>query len=169
MRSCTRCHLSKIAKRIVNNKGNRNADILVISDNPSTTDELFGHILSGQEGKLLDAMFDDAFLNAGVLKEDIYITSCIRCRPTDTWRGETREPENAEILGCTYHVMNTVFKVKPRIIFLMGNVTEKYYQKEFTDAHTIHHVAFLLKQGGKASPWYQTNLRIIEEALKNDR
>lgn len=164
---CTRCPLSAIAKKPIENRGDRKADVLIISDNPSQADEILENVLSGQDGKLLDMLFKDATDTLGIEPINYYATAMIRCRPTDTWRGETREPEYSEVLGCTYNLMNVVDKMRPRIIFLMGKLTDKYLKKEFPEAHTIQHISFLLKQGGKSSPWYNTNLRTIMEALKN--
>ena len=119
----------------------------------------------GPEGQLLEILFADAFRILKIEPLDIFVTSIVRCRPVDIKRGPTREPNSNEILACTNRVLTVMHKTRHKYIFLIGKVVQKFYKKEYPDAAVLQPIRFLLKQGGKASPWYNSNLRIILETL----
>lgn len=164
---CKNCNLSQFNTKQINNNGLEcSAKILLIVDYPNRVDETLGCIFSGEEDKIFQALLNDAFNIKNILPLNYMITSIVKCRPTDTMKGATREPTIAEILACMPKLMHTITKVKPKIILLSGDLVKRFYSKEFPDAYIIQPMGFLLKQGGVNSPWYRTNLRIILQSLK---
>jgi len=163
---CKKCRLGIIDKGVIKNWGSSKAPILVLIDNPSKVDESFGRLMFGPEGKLLQELFKDAFDALGIKPLHIYVTSIVRCRPTEAKREPTREPSSDEVLSCTQRLMGVLQKVKPKHIFLAGKIVERYYKKELPDAYGLQPIRFILKQGGKSSPWYLSSLRTIMEAIR---
>jgi len=160
-----------IAKTIPVPNEIRETHTLVIIEMPTQADLVFGKFLTGQEGRLFNAMFEQASEGLPIEKRLYVITGMVRHRPYDIMLLKDklvkvgREPNAKEIIDGIPDVMSMYHKVKPKVIFLIGKTTERFYFKEFPDAYQLQPMNFLVKQGGANSPWYKTNLRMIEEAL----
>ena len=162
-KQCNRCNLAKFRKKIVQGRGSIPADILFIGESPGKAENITGRAFTGRSGKLLNSMIKDA---APSLKLSYYITNIVFCRPTDSKHGDNREPTSEEVLACYPNLNNLIQRVKPKQIIFIGKISEGYYKKEFPDAITIQRPSFLLRQGGKASAYYLTNIRILSEVFE---
>lgn len=164
---CTRCMLSTHAKRHISYRASAGkANIMFIVGYPNVSDEAIGKILSKKEIDLLELMLSEVAHIQASIPLSYIVVPMVLCRPTDSARGETREPDANEILACSWNVTHTYRRLKPKRIFLCGKLVERFYKKEIPESHTIQSFDFLLKQGGDNSPWYKTNLRIMMDALK---
>jgi len=142
LEKCVNCSLSKTRRRIVNNRGNPKSPLLLIVDNPGMGEEVLNNFMAGIEGKFLRDIFYEAFEEAEVKYMDYYVTGMIRCRPANSVGGPTREPSSTEILACHNHLWKTLSYTDPKHIFLVGNLAEKYLQKELPHAVTILPIKF---------------------------
>ena len=61
-------------------------------------------------------MLDEALNEAGLKREDVFITSVIKCRPP-----QNRKPNKKEIELCLPYLEDQMDAIRPRIICLMGN------------------------------------------------
>jgi DNA polymerase len=141
-------------------RGSCPAKILFIGEAPGKTEDLLGEPFVGASGKLLDAMLEDA----GYTNE-YYITNTVFCRPTDEPFGANREPKDNEVLACRKNFMRIFEVVKPRFVIFVGKVAERFYSKEFPHSVTILHPSFILRKGGKISPFYMHNVNILKRVL----
>jgi len=148
---------------MVPGRGSIPADILFIGEAPGKSENITGEAFTGRSGKLLNQLIKDA---APEMKLSYYITNIIFCRPCDEKQGDTRQPTSEEVLACYPNLFKKIQEVQPKQIVFIGKVSQECYRKEFPDAVAIQHPAFLLKQGGKASPYYLTNVRILEEVFE---
>ena len=160
-KGCTSCGLHKYRRNIVKGRGNIPAKLLLIGEAPGRSEDLIGQAFIGPAGKLLDRMLHEAEINC-----TYYIINTVLCRPCDDRKGDNREPKASEVLACTSNVLQLIGKVKPEKVIFVGKVAQRYYKKEFPNALTILHPAFLLRQGGPASPYYTANLRAIKSFMK---
>ncbi len=165
---CTKCGLHKFRRQIVVGRGDKPADMLFIGEAPTKTEDLLGKPFIGPSGKLLDQMINDAVrLTGSTITPSYYITNTVLCRPTDEKYGENREPNSYEVAACTPNILDIVAMVQPRIVVFVGKISEHYYKREFPHSVFIQHPVFLLKQGGKASSWYQGNIQTLAEVFSN--
>jgi|WetSurMetagenome_2_1015567.scaffolds.fasta_scaffold40621_6 uracil-DNA glycosylase family 4 len=163
IKSCTLCALSKTRRTIIIGYGCcLPCNILFIGEGPNKVDDLIGHLIFSQESKLLDEMIIKSGLNYCTK----YFTNIVLCHPTDSFGGKQRNPTKQEILTCTNNIKLIYKQYKPKIIITIGELPERYYKKFFSSSKTfcIQSLKFLLETGGKASPHYLKNIRILEEA-----
>ena len=144
-------------KHIVTGRGSIPADVLFIGEAPDASDNLRGQAFVGESGRVLDTLIE----KVGI--ESYYMTNVVLCRPINEFQGANREPTQEEVLACMDNVIKIISKVHPKIVVLLGKVAQKYYGREFPDAIHLQHPDFLSKQGGTRSPYYMTNLRILQE------
>lgn len=163
--NCGKCKLHKTRKRVVSNFGSNEADVLVILDYPSNVDETLGTLFSGKVKLLFKKMLMEASQALGKPVPGFYVTAILKCRPTDKKNGDSREPKTQEILACAPQFFSSLSVNPYKCVFFVGKLVDKFYRKEFTYARVLQSIHFLEQQGGNISAWYQTNLRIMMEAL----
>jgi DNA polymerase len=169
-RQCRKCKLCDSRRNVVIGRGISPADILFIGEAPGKTEDLLGYAFVGPSGKLLDEMINSALIILGKGKIDLsyYITNTVLCRPTDSLQSENRKPNILEVVSCTPNVMKIFSFVNPKMIILVGKVAQNLYGKEFKSIGVnILHPSFILRQGGKRSPYYLQTVRILAESLND--
>jgi uracil-DNA glycosylase family 4 len=128
--ACERCKLSKTRKNIVFGSGNRDAQILLVTDTPTlkeeslthhnTTDirwavKAFQHAL-GSQGIPIGAAAEMFF-------ENIFVTNAVMCCPTfpqGDREGELTEPGWAHVKMCRDRLLEVIYEVDPNIIIAAG-------------------------------------------------
>ena len=109
---CKKCNLCNDRKNAVPGKGNQNADIVFIGEAPGKNEDLLGEPFVGIAGKKLD----EALKNSGLVRNEVYITNIVKCRPP-----KNRTPNDTERMMCSDYLENELTIIKPKIICLMGN------------------------------------------------
>lgn len=168
---CNKCKISEKRKHLVIGRGDIPADVLFIGEAPGKSEDTMGVPFVGPSGFLLNTMIEEA---SRKLKLDeipaYYIINTILCRPyvldesKDNYLAN-REPTAVEIFNCTPHVLNIIAEVKPKVTIFVGKVAETAYKSELKTSVRIYHPSFLLRYGGKTSPHYMSNIRLIEKAF----
>ena len=111
---CKKCNLCNDRKNAVPGKGDQNADIVFIGEAPGKNEDLLGEPFVGIAGKKLD----EALKNSGLVRNEIYITNIVKCRPP-----KNRAPNDAERMMCNDYLENELAVIKPKIICLLGNTS----------------------------------------------
>ncbi|MEO9309125.1 MAG: uracil-DNA glycosylase [Nitrososphaera sp.] len=109
---CTDCQLCKTRTNAVPGVGNPTAQIMFIGEAPGRTEDLRGEPFVGSAGKKLDAILE----KNGILRESVYITNVVKCRPPDN-----RVPTQEEIYACSKYLEAEINAIKPKIICILGN------------------------------------------------
>jgi DNA polymerase len=73
---CRRCDLCNGRSRIVVDRGNPAAEILIISERPGNNEDLSGQAFVGRSGELLDKILASIGLDAN---RDTLITNVVKC------------------------------------------------------------------------------------------
>jgi DNA polymerase len=172
LKNCSRCSIAKGRRNFVQGRGSIPADLLFIGEAPGKSENLLGEPFVGPSGNLLEYMLKDLSKRLH-LKEMIsfFITNVILCRPYVTDEssvdyGNNRTPSPNEIINCFPYVIAICKKVNPKFVVFIGAVSEEMFSGEFPLHIKIYHPAFLLKHGGQRSSFYQTDIRLLEEAYK---
>lgn len=116
VKQCRKCRLCETRKNVVFGVGNREADIMFISEGPGADEDAQGEPFVGKAGKLMNMAFD----MLGVKREEVYIANIVKCRPPNN-----RNPQDDEAENCLDYLRNQVILVKPKIIVLLGSVALK--------------------------------------------
>lgn len=113
IRRCKKCRLWKMRKHVVPGEGNPHAKIMMIGQAPGRTEDETGRPFVGRAGKLLTELL----AKNGIDRKDVFITSVIKCFPP-----ANRMPRKDEIESCTPYLEMQISLIKPKTIFLLGNV-----------------------------------------------
>ena len=113
MRRCLQCTLGQSKTRPVIGEGPRNADIMLIGQNPGAEEERQCKPFVGRAGKYLDRVLK----TNGIKRENLFITSVVKCKTP-----ANRKPTAREIEDCIPLLVEQIRQVKPRVVVLMGKV-----------------------------------------------
>jgi uracil-DNA glycosylase family 4 len=116
--ACERCpELCESRSRIVNGVGPDDAALCFVGEAPGATEDEHGEPFVGRSGDVLD----DALADVELLREDVRITNCVRCRPPDN-----RDPKTAELANCRDHLARELDVVDPDVVVTLGKVPSQH-------------------------------------------
>jgi uracil-DNA glycosylase family 4 len=127
--NCTRCELGHSRNRYVFGVGNERADILFVGEGPGANEDQQGIPFVGQAGQFLDQLL----ASIGLVRSDIYIANCVKCRPPGN-----RDPLPEELAMCTPYLFKQVELIAPRIICTLGNFATKTLLKTTAGITSLH-------------------------------
>ena len=110
--NCTKCELSKTRTNSVPGKGNFHSDVIFVGEAPGRNEDKHGEPFVGAAGKKLSAALE----NAGITRDQVYITNIVKCRPPNN-----RVPNTKERDTCTDYLKQEISIIKPKIICILGN------------------------------------------------
>jgi DNA polymerase len=122
VRSCTKCNLAEGRINAVPGEGPQHADIMFVGEAPGAKEDETGRPFVGQSGDL----FTDLMKGAGIKREDVFITSILKCRPP-----ENRNPEKEEIRVCAPYVLAQMDSISPIVLVTLGNVAYDFFSTTF--------------------------------------
>jgi DNA polymerase len=116
--ACTRCDaLVESRSQIVNGVGPREADLVFVGEGPGAQEDAQGEPFVGRSGDVLDA----ALADAGVDRDQVRITNCVRCRPP-----ENRDPHQAELENCRDYLHGEIATIDPALVVTLGKVPSEH-------------------------------------------
>ena len=113
---CTKCELSKTRTKSVPGKGNFQSDVIFVGEAPGKNEDENGEPFIGIAGKKLSTALEEA----GISREDVYITNIVKCRPP-----KNRVPNTIERNTCQEYLKKEISIIKPKIICILGNTAFK--------------------------------------------
>lgn len=120
---CTACPLHCSRTQTVFGAGDRKANWLLIGEAPGADEDRQGEPFVGRAGQLLNAMLEAA----GLLREHVYITNILKCRPPNN-----RDPLPEEVACCEPYLQRQIAVLQPRIILALGRVAAQNLLKTST-------------------------------------
>jgi len=109
---CTKCDLCKTRTNAVPGKGNFQSDVIFVGEAPGRNEDKNGEPFIGVAGKKLSIALDEA----GISRDDVYITNIVKCRPPNN-----RVPNTDERDTCKDYLKQEISIIKPEIICILGN------------------------------------------------
>jgi len=110
--NCTKCELCKTRTNSVPGKGSFQSDVIFVGEAPGRNEDREGKPFVGAAGKKLSAALEEA----GVSREEVYITNIVKCRPPNN-----RVPNTDERNTCQDYIRQEISIIKPKIICILGN------------------------------------------------
>lgn len=110
---CRNCGLSRAATQHVPGEGPVEAEVVFIGEAPGAEEDRQGRPFVGPSGQLLTRFFG----LAGLRREEVFITSVVKCRPPGN-----REPMPAEVAACRAHLQAQIAAIRPKGIVTLGRV-----------------------------------------------
>jgi len=109
---CTKCDLCKTRTNSVPGKGNFHSDVIFVGEAPGKNEDKNGEPFIGVAGKKLSVALEEA----GISRDDVYITNIVKCRPP-----KNRVPTTIERSTCQEYLKQEISIIKPKIICILGN------------------------------------------------
>jgi len=109
---CTKCNLSKSRTNAVPGTGNIKSEVIFVGEAPGRNEDLQGKPFVGIAGKILN----EALEYAGLLRDEVYITNVVKCRPPNN-----RRPSKEERAACKEYLSEEMKIIQPKIICILGN------------------------------------------------
>ena len=113
---CTKCELCKTRHNSVPGKGNFRSEVIFVGEAPGRNEDRKGEPFVGAAGKKLSLALE----NAGIERNEIYITNVVKCRPPDN-----RIPNTNERDLCREYLKQEIAIIKPKVICILGNTAFK--------------------------------------------
>jgi len=108
---CKDCVLYHSRVKAVPGEGPEKASIMFIGEGPGFHENQQGKPFVGQAGKFLDELL----ANAGVKREEVFITNVVKCRPPGN-----RDPQPEELEACGKYLDRQIELINPKIIVTLG-------------------------------------------------
>jgi uracil-DNA glycosylase len=120
---CCRCDLCATRTQVVFGEGSPAARVLIIGEAPGEQEDKAGHPFVGRAGQMLNSLLEEA----GIAREDIWLTNTVKCRPTkqEGRRVANRPPRVPEIKACAIWRTGELDIIKPRVVCCLGAVAAK--------------------------------------------
>jgi len=109
---CTKCDLCKTRTNAVPGKGNFQSDVIFVGEAPGRNEDRNGEPFIGVAGKKLSIALEEA----GISRDDVYITNIVKCRPPNN-----RVPNTDERDTCKEYLKQEISIIKPKLICILGN------------------------------------------------
>ena len=120
IRICVGCRLSRVRENAVPGEGLANAKYLFVGQGPGANEDKTGRPFIGRSGKLLTELIG----LAGLKREDVFITSAVKCFPTPP---PNRKPKDDELAACRGYLLRQIELIGPKKIVLLGDVAFKTF------------------------------------------
>src|SRR5512135_2116924 len=108
---CQKCALYHSRKKAVPGEGPSKCEIMFIGEGPGFYENEQGRPFVGAAGKFLDELL----AQAGLKREDVWITNIVKCRPPGN-----RDPLPEEVAACNEYLERQIYAVDPSIIITLG-------------------------------------------------
>ena len=118
VRVCVKCPLWHGRRYAVPGEGDIEANVVFIGEASGYWEDAKGLPFVGAAGKILDTLLE----KIGLLRENVFITNVVKCRPP-----RNREPQPLEITTCTELYLNRqITLIQPKIIVTLGRHSTTY-------------------------------------------
>lgn len=121
-RSCARCpQLAASRTTVVFGAGDPDADVLLVGESPGRGEDRQGLPLLGAAGRLMTDLLGEV----GLRREDVYVTTVLKCRPPSN-----RDPQPEELANCRSHLHGQVELVRPKVVLTLGSFATKLLRED---------------------------------------
>ncbi len=127
---CRKCRLAEERQRAVPGEGPADAQILFLGEAPGTREDTSGRPFCGRAG----AFFDEMLECAGLARDAVFLTSCVKCRPP-----QNRRPRRDELATCrAAWLERQIDVIDPALIVLLGGTAVRVVLGDARPLHALH-------------------------------
>ena len=99
------------ATNLVPGEGDPDAEVVLVGEAPGATEDKHGRPFIGGAGRMLDRLLDDA----GLVRDDVFITNVVKARPP-----KNRDPRVAEVEHYLPWLIAQLEVIEPRLVVPLG-------------------------------------------------
>jgi DNA polymerase len=120
--------ICEAATNIVPGEGNPSAEVMLVGEAPGASEDKQGRPFVGRAGKLLDQLLAEA----GLAREDVYITNVVKARPPGN-----RDPKAPEVAHHIPWLEQQLALVKPSVVIPLGRHALAHFApgRKITEVH----------------------------------
>ncbi len=161
VRRCVNCPLHLTKTVAVPGEGPPHARVFVIGEGPGKSEDRQGRPFVGKAGKQLESLLSEA----GLRRDEVYITNIVKCRPPDN-----RRPTGFEAEACHPFLDRQLALVRPRVVVLLGGTALKRYLpgESLSSAHGKLHKKGSLALFATYHPAAMIYNRALEPVIRQD-
>ena len=177
VKECQYCKgLASTRSQSILGLGNEHAELMIISEAPSSDEDIQGYPFVGKAGELLDNML----FSICIKRESAYITNIIKCLPPNN-----RDPHKDESQACNPFLKAQIDLIKPKVILALGRIaahnllnvkTPVGQLRGITHQHAdskidliiSYHPAYLLRNPSKKSDSWEDLKRVHQLLSQHD-
>jgi uracil-DNA glycosylase len=143
------------ATNMVPGEGDPDAEIMLVGEAPGATEDEQGRPFVGRAGQVLD----EVLAEAGLAREDVYITNVVKARPPDN-----RDPKAGEVAHHMPWLELELALIQPSLVVPLG----RHALAHFTDGVKISdvHGTELTERGRSLFPLYHPAAALRGAALR---
>lgn len=164
--NCHLCQLSKSRANVLFGRGDSNANIMFIGDEPNISEDETGEFYAGRTGALLTKMIENVL---EIRVNEVYITNLVKCKTSHNMVSD----EDAN--SCRGYLLKQIELVKPKLIVALGETSYAYLTNDTTsfskvrgtvvnqngmDVLATFHPSFLLRNPTSKKEAYYDMLKI---------
>ena len=156
---CHLCELSKSRTKVVFGEGNVTADLMIVGDAPSASDDSAAKVFTGRSGELLSKMLENVL---GLSRNDVYMTNILKCKALDT-----QSPSPSFAHTCHPYLLKQIALIQPKIIIAFGELAYQYLTGDDGLMEEIHGTVYE-KEGYKVIPTYHPSYLLRNPSAKKE-
>jgi DNA polymerase len=143
------------ATNMVPGEGSATAQVMFVGEAPGASEDEQGRPFVGRAGKLLDELLAEA----GLEREDVYITNVVKARPP-----KNRDPRAGEVEHCMPWLEAELALIQPRVVVPLG----RHALAHFTDGAKISevHGTGRTERGRTLFPMYHPAAALRSQSLR---
>ncbi len=139
-RDCTKCALSASRTQVVFGAGDSDAELMFVGEAPGAEEDIQGLPFVGRSGILFTRLLEES----GISREEVFITSTLKCRPPGN-----RDPRVAEIESCRPWLLEQIRLIEPRVVATLGNFATRLLSGNPAGITKVHGRAQVTSLGGR--------------------
>ena len=143
------------ATRLVPGEGHSEAAVVIVGEAPGANEDASGRPFVGAAGKLLDQLLGEA----GLRREDVFITNVVKARPPGN-----RDPRPAEIEHHRPWLSAQLDVIGPRLVVPLGRHALRHFAPDATIADV--HGTVIERDGRRLFPWYHPAAALYNPGLR---
>jgi len=120
IKRCKKCDLHKTQILPVLPEGNLHSGVMLIAQSPGKVENVTGRMFTGPSGKIFDTLLE----NAGLSREDFYLTNLIKCMLV-----KSRDPSREQLEACTPWLVQEIELIAPKVLVPLGFQATKFVFK----------------------------------------
>ncbi len=153
---CTRCKLHYSRINAVPGAGKPDSEIMFIGEGPGFHENQQGLPFVGAAGSFLDELLAEA----GLKREDVFITNVVKCRPPGN-----RDPQPEELEACKPYLERQIAAINPDVIVTLGRFSMGHFINN-GKISSIHGRSFW-SNGRMIVPMYHPAAALHQPSLRN--
>jgi len=158
-KECHLCDLSKSRTKVVFGEGSLTANLMIVGDAPSNSDDSSGKVFTGRSGELLTKMLENVL---GLTRAEVYISNVLKCRALDT-----QSPSPTFAHTCHPYLLKQITLIQPKIIIAFGELAYQYLTGDDSPLVEVRGSVHE-KEGYKVVPTYHPNYLLRNPSAKKE-